>query len=125
MKSRYFELKDGAVVECGVGGTYGNAVLAANKTEATPLLLRKAELILKNRPTLRISNGAFLLVHHDGTAFCAESGTIDRAQFPLCLASHPTERQALADTTFAYYASESYRVENERAKNQVLPAIPA
>jgi len=84
-------------------------VQAANKTEATALLLKRAKAALNHRTRLEIRDGAFLLVTHNGESFVAESGTIARANSPLCVSHHATEREALADRSFAYYASPEYR----------------
>lgn len=84
-------------------------VQASNKTEATALLLSQAKAIINHRVRLEIRDGAFLLVTHNGAQFVAESGTLERANSPLCVAGHDTLRDALADRSFQYYASAAYR----------------
>lgn len=85
-------------------------VHAANKTDATKAILARACLMFRHgSPQLRIRDGAFLLVWHNGHEFIAESGTLARASSPLCVAGHKTERDALNDSSFAYYASAEYR----------------
>lgn len=113
MKTKVYAISpDGDVHEVphfGIG-MYSSQVHAANKTEAAKLLLaRAARMFEHGSPRLRIRDGAFLLVWHNGHEFIAESGTIDRANCPLCLAGYATERDALNDRSFAYYASEEYR----------------
>lgn len=85
-------------------------VHAANKTDATKAILARACLMFRHgSPRLRVRDGAFLLVWHNGHEFIAESGTLERASAPLCIGGHKTERDALNDSSFAYYASEAYR----------------
>lgn len=85
-------------------------VQARNKTEATAALLKIAKVVLAHSPRLVIRNGAFLLVHHNGDRFVAESGPLDLASSPLCLSGHSTEREALEKgASFAYYSSDEYQ----------------
>lgn len=112
MKLKHFTINDlGEVVLVGPfsRGLSHPEVEAANKTEATSLLLRRAKLALSHFPRLVVKDGAFLLVSHNGESFVAESGTLERASSPLCVSHHASERDAMADRSFAYYASAEYR----------------
>lgn len=110
MKSpKYYDLKNGEVVDRGPFATGYQSVQAPNKTEATKYFLTLAEKALAHSPQLRIKNGAFLMVWHNGEKFVAESGPLDRANIPLCAAQYDTLEKALADSTFNYYASEDYQ----------------
>jgi len=85
-------------------------VFASTKSEATAQILKMARAALSYSPRIVIRDGAFLIVHHNGSEFIAEGGTVDRASSPLCISGHSTERDALENGgSFKYYASAEYR----------------
>ena len=110
MKAKHWTIQNGEVtlVTPFARGLSRPEVEAQTKGEATKLLLSMLVQYAKASPSLRVKNGAFLLIFPNGRDWSAWSGTIDRASNPLCLASYPTELGAYGDKSFAYYSSEAY-----------------
>jgi hypothetical protein len=108
MKQKYWRIIDGEVVQDGPFAIMSDGVHARTKGEATLLLLKELARRKANNPIVRIENGAFNLVWHNGREFISESGRCDRSESPMCVGGHLTLASALADKTFQYYASEEY-----------------
>ena len=127
MKPKHWRIENGAVVPCSAFDVLRDSVPARTKAEATSALLARAERIAAaGSPRLYVKNGAFLLITHSGSEFVAESGRLDRDQFPrechpLCTAGHATLDKAKADSAFAYYSGEEYARVRE---NQVAALAP-
>lgn len=109
MKSYTIVRETGEIRECPKFSVENVTVLARTKSDATRLFLKRFALMKDHTPSLVIGGGAFNLIHHNGQEFVAESGTIDRAAHPLCIAFHPSRLAAQGDQTFAYYSSDEYR----------------
>ena len=127
MKTKNWRIENGAVVQCSAFDVMRDSVPARTKAEATHALLARAERIAAaGSPRLYVKNGAFLLITHNGTEFTAESGRLDRGDFPrechpLCTAGHATLEKAMADSSFAYYSGEDYARVRE---NQIAALAP-
>jgi len=127
MKTKNWRIENGTVVPCSAFDVMRDSVPARTKGEALTLLLARAERIAAaGSPRLYVKNGAFLLVTHNGAEFCAESGRLDREEYPrlchpLCCAGHATLEKAMADSSFAYYSGEDYARVRE---NQVASLAP-
>jgi len=99
----------GDITKVSTFGYASHVVIAKTKSEAQRLFLNRTRLILENTPRLRIRNGAFLLISHDGYRFICESGPLDRAALPLCIGSADTLEKAEHGASFDYYASDEYQ----------------
>lgn len=110
MKPKYWTIQNGEVIPVHpfARGLTSPEVEAKTKGEASKLLLGMLTQYASASPELRVKNGAFLMVFPNGKDWSAWSGTIDRANNPLCLASYLTPHEAWNDKSFAYYSSEAY-----------------
>ena len=110
MKRKFWTIQNGEVIAVSpfARGLSSPEVEAKTKSEASKILLGMLTQYASDSPQLRVKNGAFLMVFPNGKDYSAWSGTIDRANNPLCLASYPTPHQAFDDKSFAYYSSEEY-----------------
>jgi hypothetical protein len=106
---------DGTICEASKFVQDPVTVQASTKTEATQKLLAQLFHLGSRHTSLYVRNGAYLLVEPSREGgFNASSGSLDRAKedgalFALCQANHKTERDALADKSFAYYASDEFQ----------------
>lgn len=105
---KYYKLQDGAVVETSRYDVDPTTIKAVNKSTAEDKFLKMADNVLRNTPKFRFENGAFQLIWSNGTDFISESGVVTRG-IPLCTSFFKSERDALKDSTFTYYASDEYR----------------
>lgn len=102
----------GNVAKVGVFNFADFSVQCRTKSEATRLLLLRASAVLSNPPRLRIRNGAFLLISHNGSGFVCESGPLDRANCPLCISGAKSLADAEHGASFDYYSSDEYQVQH-------------
>lgn len=119
MKPKHWTIENGQVtlVPPFSRGLSSPEVEAHTKGEATAKLLSMAQNVLSFTPRVVIKNGAYLLIYSNGETLNADSGTFARTSIPLACASHATLDKALADSSFAYYASEEYRNADLVTKN--------
>lgn len=116
MKTKLWAINEsGDIVPGNPFGLDSFVIRARTKSEAAKsALLAYSNLVQFGRPILLHKDGAFLLLSHNGTAICAESGVLGREGdsgmvHPLCSASHKTMSEAVKDPSFAYYCSKEYR----------------
>jgi hypothetical protein len=106
---------EGQVIKCDPFEFSALTCSRSTKAEATAHFLARAKKMTEETPFLRIRNGAFLMVHHDGLFYVCESGPFDRANCPLCIGSASTKEQAEHGASFDYYASDDYQAQHKAA----------
>lgn len=115
MKTKSFTITPaGEIRECSRFEQATPRIEAHTKSEAQRIFLRRLEKISNANVTLRVQNGAYQIVYHDGEMYVSETGVLNRALpgesiISLCVANFSTQAQALEDSSFKYYASDEFR----------------